>query len=162
MGHTEITPFGGFNTFINVLMGTGPILLPPAIADAGIILGGLWLLFMYFFSSAGAEFVVEVKILLFQALSITNAMSNNDNSNKLLKLVNNYSVSSDDSQNQIDDPREIFALKNTLEYGKMGYIIWGKKGQFFNAINIIVYVYGLMITKGIITGNSLRYFLNKL
>lgn len=60
--HNEIKPFDGFNTFINVLMGTGPILLPPAIANAGIALGGVWLIIMYFFSSIGAEYVIEVKI----------------------------------------------------------------------------------------------------
>jgi hypothetical protein len=46
----SISPFDAFNTFINVLMGTGPILLPPAIAAAGIVLSSLWLVIMFFLS----------------------------------------------------------------------------------------------------------------
>jgi hypothetical protein len=33
----SISPFDAFNTFINVLTGSGPIILPPVIAAAGII-----------------------------------------------------------------------------------------------------------------------------
>jgi hypothetical protein len=33
----SISPFDAFNTFINVLTGAGPILLPPVIAAAGIV-----------------------------------------------------------------------------------------------------------------------------
>jgi hypothetical protein len=33
----SISPLDAFNTFINVLAGAGPLLLPPVIAAAGII-----------------------------------------------------------------------------------------------------------------------------
>lgn len=97
--HNIIKPFDGFNTFNNLLMGTGPILLPPAIAAAGIILGGLWLVLMLFFSSMGAEFVVEVKFINNKTLSITNAINQNSSGDpekeKCLVDVNNYSNDSE-------------------------------------------------------------------
>jgi hypothetical protein len=55
-----------------------------------------------------------------------------------------------------NDPSETFALRETLQYGTMGGILWGQKGQIITATIIIVYLYGVMISKGIIAGQSLR------
>jgi Na+/alanine symporter len=55
-----IKPFNAFSTVINVLMGTGPILLPPAVAAAGLGLSSIWLIIIAILSVMGAEFVLEV------------------------------------------------------------------------------------------------------
>ena len=55
-----IKPFNAFSTVINVLMGTGPILLPPAVAAAGLGLSSIWLITIAVLSVIGAEFVLEV------------------------------------------------------------------------------------------------------
>ncbi len=54
-----IKPFDGFNTLINFLMGTGPILLPPAVANAGVGLGVILIILLALISIIGAEFIVE-------------------------------------------------------------------------------------------------------
>ncbi len=61
-----VKPFDGFNTMINVLMGSGPILLPPVVAGAGIGLSVILLLIIAVISVIGAEFVIE-------SLAIANA-----------------------------------------------------------------------------------------
>jgi amino acid permease len=60
-----LKPFNGFSTLINVLMGTGPILLPPVVASAGFGLSTIVLLVIMLFSIIGAEYLIEI-------LSITN------------------------------------------------------------------------------------------
>jgi len=67
MSGKSIKRFEAFSTLINVLMGTGPILLPPVIASAGLLLGAGVLLVMVLLSLIGAEFIIE-------ALSIANCM----------------------------------------------------------------------------------------
>jgi amino acid permease len=57
-----IKPFDAFSTVINVLMGTGPILLPPAVAAAGVGLSSIWIVLIAILSVMGAEFVIEVFI----------------------------------------------------------------------------------------------------
>jgi hypothetical protein len=57
----RISALDGFNTFINVLLGTGPILLPPVVAQSGIYLSGLVLLVMGGINFVCSEFVIEVK-----------------------------------------------------------------------------------------------------
>jgi amino acid permease len=54
MSEKGIKPFDSFNTLINVLMGSGPILLPPVVAAAGIVLSVVWLLIVFILSSMGA------------------------------------------------------------------------------------------------------------
>lgn len=55
-----MTPFDGFNTVINVLMGTGPIMLPPAIALAGYSFSMIIMLIIGLFSIITGEFMIEV------------------------------------------------------------------------------------------------------
>ena len=57
-------------------MGTGPILLPPAVAAAGLGLSSIWLI-LAILSVMGAEFVLEVinfKSLYYKTLSIVNCI----------------------------------------------------------------------------------------
>ena len=75
-----IKPFDGFSTLINVLMGTGPILLPPVVAASGIGLSTIVLSVIMVTSIMGAEFLIEI-------LSITNCMNNHP----LIKTNNNSS-----------------------------------------------------------------------
>jgi hypothetical protein len=56
-----------------------------------------------------------------------------------------------------ENPSDVFELNETFEFGTMGDYLWGRKGQLINSINIIIYLYGIMISKGIITGATLRY-----
>lgn len=37
----------------------------------------------------------------------------------------------------------------------LGKLAWSRFGEIFNAINLILYLYGVLITKGIIVGNTL-------
>lgn len=67
MSGKTIKRFDAFSTLINVLMGTGPILLPPVIASAGLLLSAGVLLVMVLLSLIGAEFIIE-------ALSIANSI----------------------------------------------------------------------------------------
>jgi hypothetical protein len=46
-------------------------------------------------------------------------------------------------------------MSETIEYGQMGKIIWGRKGEFLNGLNILIYLYGSLISKGIMVGNIL-------
>lgn len=39
----------------------------------------------------------------------------------------------------------------------MGMEFFGKKGEVFNVIVIVVYLYGAVVSKGIMVGNSLSY-----
>ena len=55
-----VSPFNTFNTLINVLMGTGPLVLPPAVANAGFSLSLIALFFMLFISVICAEYMIEV------------------------------------------------------------------------------------------------------
>ena len=55
-----VSPFNTFNTLINVLMGTGPLIIPPAVANAGFSLSLIALLFMLMISVICAEYIVEV------------------------------------------------------------------------------------------------------
>lgn len=58
-------------------MGTGPILLPPAVAAAGLGLSSIWLIIIAILSVMGAEFVLEVinfKSLYYKTLSIVNCI----------------------------------------------------------------------------------------
>jgi hypothetical protein len=84
--------------------------------------------------------------------------SNTDDSQEQpLVLQNNYSLSSEGAvREHMEDPSETFALRETLEYGAMGDYLWGRKGQILNTTNIIFYLYGIMISKGIIAGQTLR------
>ena len=54
-----IKPFPAFNTLINVLMGTGPILLPKAVAAAGYGYALISLLLMGLFSMIACDYIVE-------------------------------------------------------------------------------------------------------
>jgi amino acid permease len=54
------------------------------------------------------------------------------------------------------DPSETFALTETIEYGTMGEILWGKKGQIITTTIMTFLLYGIMISMGIIAGESLR------
>ena len=56
----HVSPFNTFNTLINVLMGTGPLVLPPAVANAGFSLSLIALFFMLFISVVCAEYMIEV------------------------------------------------------------------------------------------------------
>jgi amino acid permease len=55
-----MTAMEGFHIFINLLMGTGPILLPPVVAGAGIILSSLVIIIFGVINLICALFVVEV------------------------------------------------------------------------------------------------------
>lgn len=68
-----ITPFNAFNTVINVLMGTGPLVLPPAVAAAGLALGTILLVIMGIISVITAEYLVE-------CLSVANYLNNTNTS----------------------------------------------------------------------------------
>lgn len=57
---SSISPRDGFNTFINILLGTGPILLPSVVAAAGIYLSSITLLLMGIINFICCEFVIEV------------------------------------------------------------------------------------------------------
>ena len=50
-------------------------------------------------------------------------------------------------------------MKETIEYGQMGKIFWRRKGELINGINILIYLYGALISKGIMVGNILSYLL---
>ncbi len=43
----------------------------------------------------------------------------------------------------------------TIEYGSMGAIIMGKWGEILCVVNVVLYIFGVMITKGIIVGNTM-------
>jgi hypothetical protein len=56
----KIKPLDGFNTFVNMMLGTGPILLPPVVASSGIYLSSLILGVMGLINLVSSEFVIEV------------------------------------------------------------------------------------------------------
>jgi amino acid permease len=85
-----ITVLAGFNTLINVLMGTGPILLPPNIANAGFAFSTIVILIMAVFSIISASYMIEM-------LGICNCIKfcdkNKNEENLENKLINRDSSS---------------------------------------------------------------------
>lgn len=47
-------------------------------------------------------------------------------------------------------------MHETLELGVIANMIWGKTGQRLTALCIIVYLTGVLISKGIIVGTTMR------
>ncbi len=43
----------------------------------------------------------------------------------------------------------------TIEYGSMGEILMGRRGEIMCVLNVVLYIFGVMITKGIIVGKSM-------
>lgn len=60
-GSTTMKPFTAFNTFINVLMASGPILLPMQVAGAGFGFSLLCLIACCIISMIACEFIIEVR-----------------------------------------------------------------------------------------------------
>lgn len=115
--------FDAFSTLINVLMGTGPILLPPVVAGAGVLLSSGMLLIMAVLSIIGAEFIIE-------ALSIANCMKayGTEEAGVKSKLVNDAdTVSQIVSASEIGPPKP-FEMNETIEIGVIASMLWGKKG----------------------------------
>lgn len=53
-----------FNTAFNVMLGTGPILVPPVFQQPGIILAFIFIIGITFMSYVCAEFVIETMSIL--------------------------------------------------------------------------------------------------
>jgi hypothetical protein len=49
-------------------------------------------------------------------------------------------------------------MNETVEYGQMGKMLWGRNGELINGLNILIYLYGALISKGIMVGNILSYY----
>jgi amino acid permease len=83
--------FDAFSTLINVLMGTGPILLPPVVAGAGVLLSAGVLIIMALLSFIGAEFIIE-------SLSIANCIKTygKGRDSKSARLINDADTLSPD------------------------------------------------------------------
>lgn len=61
------TMFDAMFTMVNMLLGTGPLILPSPCQQAGILLSVVWICIIGFISLNSAEFLVE-------ALALTNAI----------------------------------------------------------------------------------------
>lgn len=60
----KLSNLAAFNTAFNVLLGAGPILVPPVFQEPGIVLAFLFIILITFISFACAEFVIETMSLL--------------------------------------------------------------------------------------------------
>lgn len=58
---THMKPFAAFNTFINVLMASGPILLPVQVAAAGYGYSVICLILCCIISMIACDFIIEVQ-----------------------------------------------------------------------------------------------------
>jgi hypothetical protein len=57
----------------------------------------------------------------------------------------------------IERLKNYFGMRETIEFSGMGQFLWGRKGGIFNALVIITYLFGVLVTKGIMVGNTMRY-----
>lgn len=65
---------------INVMLGTGPIIVPPVFLLGGILLSSVWMFMIGFFSYLASEMIVE-------AISLCNAVNSlNEEKKKSIKL----------------------------------------------------------------------------
>lgn len=69
---------------INVMLGTGPIIIPPIFLLAGIGLSSIWMIVIGFLSYLASEMIVE-SISLCNAIKVLNAHKNSAQKVKLEK-----------------------------------------------------------------------------
>ncbi|KAM3145485.1 hypothetical protein pb186bvf_002529 [Paramecium bursaria] len=122
-------------------MGTGPLVLPPAVANAGFSLSLIALFFMLFISVICAEYMIE-------CLAAANAIDSESESE-----IQMQNMEQDLTQQSLNC--EKFDFKKPYEYGSLGKKLWGKSGEACVVISLLLYLYGMMITKGIIVGNTI-------
>lgn len=60
----KISSLAVFNTTFNILMGAGPILVPPVFSEPGIALAFLFIILVTFISFTCFEFVIETMSIL--------------------------------------------------------------------------------------------------
>lgn len=48
-------------------------------------------------------------------------------------------------------------MHETLELGQIALLLWGRKGQVLVSLTVIIYLFGVLVSKGIIVGTTMRY-----
>lgn len=86
----KISSFAVFNTAFNVLLGAGPILVPPVFSEPGIALAFLFIILITFISFACAEFVIETMSIL----TAIRKLKEEELSSKLINIPSNENGSS--------------------------------------------------------------------
>ncbi|EAS05856.2 transmembrane amino acid transporter protein (macronuclear) [Tetrahymena thermophila SB210] len=147
-----------FNTAFNVLLGAGPILVPPVFQEPGIALAFIFIILITFISFICSEFVIETMSLL-TAIRAKERQEQELQSKLIfpqdsgVKSLSEQTISQD--QNNYEITEESFLLKEPIEYSQMGLEIYGKLGQGITATGLVVYLIGVLSSKTIMIGNIL-------
>ncbi|KAL4428773.1 hypothetical protein ABPG74_001287 [Tetrahymena malaccensis] len=150
-----------FNTAFNVLLGAGPILVPPVFQEPGIALAFIFIILITFISFICSEFVIETMSLL-TAIRAKKKLEQELQSKLLfpqesdesgVKSLSENTFSQYQNNNEISE--ESFLLQEPIEYSQMGLEIYGKIGQGITATGIVVYLIGVLSSKTIMIGNIL-------
>ncbi|KAL4470121.1 hypothetical protein ABPG72_016658 [Tetrahymena utriculariae] len=148
-----------FNTAFNVLLGAGPILVPPVFQEPGIALAFIFIILITFISFICSEYVIETMSLLTVIRAVE--MHDQELQSKLLfpqessgeKSFSENVISFHLNNNEISE--ESFLLQEPIEYSQMGLEIYGKIGQGITATGLVVYLIGVLSSKTIMIGNIL-------
>ncbi|CAD8203122.1 unnamed protein product [Paramecium octaurelia] len=144
-----IKPFPAFNTFINVLMASGPILLPMSSAKVGYGYASISLSICCLISIIACDFIVEALYLADQIDKETDMMSR-------LNIQATHTVSDSTEEISSSQPLESkYAIQSQFEYGSMAKLFYGKWAEYFTVSIIVIYLYGAVVAKGVMVGNSL-------
>ncbi|CAD8119395.1 unnamed protein product [Paramecium sonneborni] len=149
-----IKPFPAFNTFINVLMASGPILLPMISAKVGYGYASISLTICCLISIIACDFIIEALYLADQIDKDTDTMSR-------LNIQATHTVS--DSTEEIESAKPLeskYSLQSQFEYGSMAKLFYGKWAEYCTVSIIVIYLYGAVIAKGVMVGNSLSSVFN--
>ncbi|CAD8197690.1 unnamed protein product [Paramecium pentaurelia] len=143
-----IKPFPAFNTFINVLMASGPILLPISSVKVGYGYTSISLSICCLISIIACDFIVEALYLADQIDKDTNLIDR-------LNIQASHTVSDSTEEISSQPVQSKYALQSQFEYGSMAKLFYGKWAEYLTVSIIVIYLYGAVVAKGVMVGNSL-------
>jgi amino acid permease len=121
---------------VNVLLGTGPIIVPMPFLQAGALLSAAWLVINCGLSFLTAGYVAECQLIC------------RDIDTQRSSFYRDFSDSAADLPLE-EGPRR------TYEYGDIGMRCFGNLGRVLYSFSIVVYVSGVILAKCILTGRTL-------
>jgi amino acid permease len=135
---------------LNVMLGTGPIIVPEVFLKGGLVLSTFFTLLIGSISLVSGLFVVE-------ALSIANGLVQSEKVQRLdtETLSENYHQINTQKDSSDTFLLSKFKIDSLFEYGTLAEIFIGFKGKLLVSTAIIFYLFGVIISKIIMSGNIL-------
>jgi amino acid permease len=133
------TKYDAMFAMVNMLLGTGPLILPSPCQQAGIILSVGWICIIGFISLNSAEFLVE-------------AMARVNYIKREKKKELERSLLTEDNTENSELVDQTLQIEEPIEIGEMASILSGRKAEIFATIILTLYLLGVIISKCIMTG----------